>query len=92
MTAGASSESAAGALARCREILGGEHDRFAGVWREASGKDRRLLLAMAGVGQCQAARWKDWAWGGLPAATRGDIKRGLARFRAWAGRLDGVAS
>lgn len=75
--------------AECRAILGGERDPFAALWNfRASVKDRRLLLAMAGASQFEAVRWRAMAWADLPADARGDIKRGLARFRDWAQRLD----
>lgn len=72
-------------LVECRAILGGARDPLRAVWDErATLKDRRLLLAMAGVSSVEAARRSGVAWGDLPAALRGDIARGLGRFRDWA--------
>ncbi len=94
MTAAAATHPAVDArqrLAAVRSILGGApHDPLGAVWDiRASEKDRRLLLAMGGASQFEAARWKSAGWSDLPAATRGDIRRGLARFRDWASRLEG---
>jgi hypothetical protein len=75
-------------LVEARAVLGGERDVFRRVWdHEASAKDRRLLLAMAGASAGIQARWKSCAWADLPAALRGDVVRGLARFKGWAARI-----
>ena len=75
-------------LVECRQILGGERDPFRIVWDEqATNKDRRLLLAMAGEPPALAARMAGRAWCDLSANTRGEIRRGLKRFSAWAERL-----
>ena len=75
-------------LVECRQILGGERDPFRIVWDEqATNKDRRLLLAMAGEPSGAAARLAGRAWCDLAANTRGEIQRGLRRFSAWAERL-----
>lgn len=75
-------------LVECRQILGGERDPFRIVWDEqATNKDRRLLLAMAGEPSGAAARLAGRAWCDLSANTRGEIQRGLKRFSAWAERL-----
>lgn len=75
-------------LVECRAVLGGERDPLRAVWDErATAKDRRLLLAMAGVSAVEAAHRSGAAWGDLPAALRGDIARGLDRFRGWAARV-----
>lgn len=75
-------------LVECRAILGGERDPFATVWNEqATAKDRRLLLAMAGEPAGLAGRLAGRAWVDLSAEVRGNIKRGLAKFRGWAERL-----
>ena len=75
-------------LVECRQILGGERDPFRIVWDEqATNKDRRLLLAMAGEPPALAARLAGRAWCDLAANTRGEIQRGIRRFSAWAERL-----
>lgn len=75
-------------LVECRQILGGERDPFRIVWDEqATNKDRRLMLAMAGEPPALAARLAGRAWCDLAANTRGEIQRGLKRFSAWAERL-----
>lgn len=75
-------------LVECRQILGGERDPFRIVWDEqATNKDRRLLLAMAGEPPALAARMAGRAWCDLAANTRGEIQRGLKRFSAWAERM-----
>ena len=44
-------------LVECRSILGGERDPMRAVWDEqATGRDRRLLLMMAGESAAQAGR------------------------------------
>lgn len=75
-------------LVECRAILGGERDSFRAVWDEqATAKDRRLLLAMAGEPAGLAGRMAGRAWCDLSAEVRGNIKRGLERFAGWAERL-----
>lgn len=75
-------------LVECRAILGGERDPFRAVWDEqATAKDRRLLLAMAGEPPALAGRMAGRAWGDLSAEMRGNVKRGLERFAGWAERL-----
>lgn len=75
-------------LVECWAIIGGERDPLRAVWDErATDKDRRLLLAMAGCGAAESARRSGAAWCDLPASLRGDIERGLARFRAWADKV-----
>jgi hypothetical protein len=75
-------------LVECRAILGGARDPLRAVWDErATRKDRRLLLAMAGVGVAESARRSGSSWCDLPPAMRGDISRGLGRFRDWAARV-----
>lgn len=75
-------------LVECRAILGGERDLMRVVWDEqATNKDRRLLLAMAGQGAGMAARLSGRGWCDLSAELRVDISRGLARFRAWSERV-----
>lgn len=75
-------------LVECRAVLGGERDAFRAVWDEqATAKDRRLLLAMAGEPAGLAGRMAGRAWVDLSAELRGNIKRGLARFSGWADKL-----
>lgn len=75
-------------LVECRAICGGERDSFRIVWEEqATAKDRRLLLMMAGEPPQSAGRLAGRAWADLSAELRGNIKRGLSKFKAWAERL-----
>ena len=75
-------------LAECRAILGGEYDPLRAVWDEqATAKDRRLLLAMAGHVGSMASRLSSRAWCDLLPETRVAVAGGLRRFSAWAGRL-----
>lgn len=75
-------------LVECRQILGGERDSFRVVWDEqATNKDRRLLLAMAGEPPALAARLAGRAWCDLSAELRGKVQAGLKRFRAWSERV-----
>lgn len=75
-------------LIECRAILGGERDPFRVVWDEqATAKDRRLLLAMAGEPPQAAARLSGRAWVDLRADLRGRVLAGLRRFSSWAERL-----
>lgn len=75
-------------LAQCWAVLGGEYDPLRVVWDEqATCKDRKLLLAMAGR---SAGRSKDLAgrsWLDIPNNDRVAIAGGLRRFSAWAERL-----
>lgn len=76
-------------LVECRAILGGHRDLLRVVWDEqATNKDRRLLLAMAGQGAGMAARLSGRGWCDLSAELRGDISRGLQRFKAWSERIE----
>lgn len=75
-------------LVEVRAILGGERDEFRAVWDEqATNKDRRLLLAMAGEPPGMAGRLAGRGWCDLSAELRGNIKGGLRRFRDWSERL-----
>lgn len=75
-------------LAECRAILGGEYDPLRAVWDEqATAKDRRLLLAMAGHVGSMAARLSSRAWCDLLPETRVAVGGGLRRFKTWAERL-----
>lgn len=79
---------AAQRLAECRAVLGGEYDAMRSVWDEqATDKDRRLLLAMAGRNASITSRRAGVAWCDLSAVDRGDIAAGLRKFSAWAERL-----
>ena len=80
--------SAAARFAECRAILGGERDKLRVVWDEqATAKDRRLLLAMAGHAQSMAGRLSSRAWCDLLPETRTAIAGGLRRWREWAERV-----
>lgn len=75
-------------LVECREILGGARDPLRAVWDEqATAKDRRLLLAMAGRGSASDARLTGRAWCDLSPELRGDIAGGLRKWRAWSERV-----
>lgn len=75
-------------LAECRAILGGEYDPLRDVWDyQATAKDRRLLLAMAGKVATDAGRLAGRAWCDLPNELRVAIAGALRRWSAWAGRL-----
>lgn len=75
-------------LVECRAILGGERDKFRDVWDcQASVRDRRVLLAMAGEPAQEAGRLAGLAWCDLSAHTRGEVLRGLGRFGAWAEKM-----
>jgi hypothetical protein len=75
-------------LVECRAVLGGERDPFRLVWDEqATAKDRRMLLVMAGEPVAMAGRLAGRAWCDLAAELRGNIKAGLKRFAGWAERL-----
>jgi hypothetical protein len=75
-------------LVECRAVLGGERDPMRAVWDEqATARDRRLLLVMAGESQAQAGRHFGYSWCDLSAHTRGEVKRRLREFSAWADKL-----
>lgn len=75
-------------LVECRAILGGEYDPLREVWDfQATAKDRRMLLAMAGHAQSMTARLSGRAWCDLLPETRTAIAGGLRRWSAWAERL-----
>lgn len=75
-------------LVECREILGGQRDVFRAVWDEqATQKDRRLLLAMAGESGFSIGQKSAYAWCDLSAHTRGEVLRGLRRFAGWAEKV-----
>lgn len=75
-------------LVECRAILGGERDPLRTVWDEqATKKDRRMLLAMAGRRARHMAAWAACAWGDLAAEDRDAIRGALKRFRAWSERV-----
>ena len=75
-------------LVECRAILGGERDPLRAVWDEqATRKDRRLLLAMAGHASSMATRLQSRAWCDLLPETRVGIAGGLKRWSEWAARL-----
>ena len=77
-------------LAEARRLLGGEYDPLRGVWdSKASEKDRRLLLALAGVSGVDARRLVGRAWSDLRPEVRADIASGLRRFSGWAAKLEG---
>lgn len=76
-------------LVECRQILGGERDLLRVVWDEqATNRDRKLLLAMAGEPAGAAARLSGRGWCDLSPDLRGEISRGLKRFRAWSERVE----
>lgn len=75
-------------LACCLAIIGGEYDPLRAVWDEqATLKDRRLLLAMAGHAGSMATRLSGRAWCDLLPETRVAVAGGLRRFKAWSERL-----
>ena len=75
-------------LVECRAILGGERDRLRPVWdHQATAKDRRLLLAMAGRSGADCGRLAARAWCDLSPEMRAAIAGGLRRWSEWAGRL-----
>lgn len=75
-------------LVECRAVLGGERDAFRVVWDEqATQRDRRLLLAMAGEPPAMAGRLAGRAWLDLRPELRAEVKRKLALFKVWAERL-----
>ena len=75
-------------MAEVRAILGGVRDPLRAVWDErATLKDRRLLLAMAGASQVEAARWASMGWCDLRPDVRGNVIGGLRKFRGWAEKV-----
>jgi len=75
-------------LAECWRVLGGGHDPLRAVWDEqTTTKDRRLLMAMAGMAKSRIDKRVGWAWCDLSPEDRVSIKGGLRRWSAWAGRL-----
>lgn len=75
-------------LAGCWAIIGGEYDPLRAVWDEqATLKDRRLLLAMAGHAGSMATRLSGRAWCDLLPETRVAVAGGLRRFKAWSERI-----
>lgn len=75
-------------LVECRAILGGERDSLRVVWDEqATNKDRRLLLAMAGRQDRTFANLSGRDWAGLSVDDREAIRGGLRRFRAWSEKV-----
>lgn len=75
-------------LVELRSIIGGEYDPLRAVWDEqATAKDRRLLLAMAGKGLAEVSLFASRAWCDLPGAARAEIAGGLRRWSGWAARL-----
>lgn len=76
------------ALVECRNVLGGERDKLRVVWDEqATQKDRRMMLAMAGHAKSMATHLSGRAWCDLLPETRCAIAGGLRRWRSWAERL-----
>ena len=75
-------------LVECRGILGGERDKLRPVWDEqATAKDRKLLLLMAGHAQSMASHLASRAWCDLLPETRIAIAGGLKRWSAWAEKI-----
>ena len=75
-------------LVECRAILGGERDPFRAVWDEqATTKDRKLLLMMAGEPVGSAGRLSGLAWCDLRADLRGQVVIKMKRFASWAEKL-----
>lgn len=75
-------------LVECRAVLGGVRDPMRAVWEEqATQKDRRLLLAMAGEMAPAAGRLAARGWGDLNPELRARIVGGLRRWSAWAEKL-----
>lgn len=85
---GLSGQGAGEWLSVLRGVLGAERDPMLLVWAEqATTKDRRLLLAMAGEPPGSARILAGRAWLDLSPELRARVKGGLRRFSAWAGRL-----
>ena len=81
-------EIAARRLAECWQVLAGEYDPLRVVWDEqATQKDRRQLLAMAGCVTSIVGRYIAYAWCDLPGVVRTDIAGALKKYAAWAERL-----
>lgn len=75
-------------LVECRAILGGARDPLRVVWDEqATQKDRRLLLAMAGRQERSLGHLSGLGWSGLSVDDREAIRGGLRRFRAWSEKV-----
>ena len=75
-------------LAGCRAIIGGEFDPLRAVWDEqATARDRRLLLAMAGRSGAECGRLASRSWCDLSPEMRAAIAGGLRRWSQWAERL-----
>ena len=76
-------------LVQCRKVLGGEYHPLRAVWDDcATLKDRRLLLAMAGVdSRVAASALAGKLWAELKPEMRAAIGGGLRRWREWASRL-----
>lgn len=75
-------------LVECREILGGSYDPMRAIWDErATLKDKRLLLAMAGRVNAEAANLCTKPWESLTGETRAAVHGGLRRWREWADAL-----
>lgn len=75
-------------IAECWQILGGVYDPLRVVWDEqATQKDRRQLLAMAGCVTSIVGRYISCAWCDLPVVVRTDIAGALKKYAAWAERL-----
>lgn len=75
-------------LVECRAILGGEYDAFRTVWDEqATDKDRRLLLAMAGKNRAACQTLSGRAWVDLAPEARVEIKSAMRKWREWSERL-----
>lgn len=75
-------------LVECRAIIGGEHDAFLLVWDEqASSKDRRVMLTLAGEPPQSAGFYAGYAWRDLSPEMRGRITGAMRRFKTWSERL-----
>lgn len=69
-------------------VINGERDKLRPVWdQQATDKERRLLLAMAGATMAEANAWAGRAWCDLRPEVRGNIAGGLRRFKGWAERV-----
>lgn len=81
-------EAARARAAELRAQLGGARDPLRVVWDEqATDRDRRLLLAMAGHGGRGVGLLAAGAWCDLRPEVRAAVADGLRRWRAWAERL-----
>lgn len=80
-------------LVECREILGGSYDPMRAIWNEhATLKDKRLLLAMAGRVNTEAANLCTKQWETLTGETRAAVHAGLRRWGEWAATLERAES